>query len=110
MKALKKIMVFLMVCLFVFASVQMIASAKNEQQSQAAQTEEVASAEDVILSEGTVAAAYEEGMSGAQTNSPGLIIGRILGTIVFSPFLLIDFIVWVFSGFNVHIFYSWLYD
>ena len=42
--------------------------------------------------------------------SAGSVIGRILGTIVFSPFLLIDLIVWVFSGFNVHIFYSWLFD
>lgn len=110
MKALKKVMAVLLACLFVFTSVQMIASAEDEQQLQAVQTEDVVSAEGIILYEGTETTADEEGMVVAQMNSPGQIVGRILGTIVFSPFLLIDFIVWVFSGFNVHIFYSWLYD
>lgn len=110
MKALKKVLAVLLACLFVFTSVQIIASAEDEQQVQAAQNEDVILAEEGGLSESTEIVADEEGMVVAQMYSPGSIIGRILGTIVFSPFLLIDFIVWVISGFNVHIFYAHLFD
>ena len=116
MKAMKKLLAVLLVCLFVLTSVSTAASAEDAQPEAAAEiVEEIAEAEvpeapaqdaDTLYEE--ILSEYDDGT--VEAASAGSVIGRILGIIVFSPFLLIDFIIWVFSGFNVHIFYDWLFD
>ena len=113
MKALKKVLAVLMACLFVFASMHVIASAEDAQPQ--AITESAEAVEETVPAEETQQETAAEGAAavfaqiGADVQAAGVgsVIGRILGTIVFSPFLLIDLIVWVLSGFNIHIFYWW---
>lgn len=45
------------------------------------------------------------GFAASEINSLGSDIGTAIGTIVFSPFILIDGIIWIITG--IHIFYWW---
>jgi hypothetical protein len=98
MKTMKKIFAAILVCLFVLSAVQIAVSAQDEEIAVVETVDDAAQAVEAI----------EAGEVKAQ-DSPAMMFGKVLGSIVFSPFLLIDFIVWVFSGFNVHIFYSHLF-
>lgn len=43
------------------------------------------------------------GFAAGSERSLGYEIGQVLGSIVFSPFLLVDYLVWIITG--IHIFY-----
>ena len=111
MKTLKKLFAVTLVCLFVLSAVQIAVSAQDDPSATAETVdvgadfaaEDAAPAVDVVLAED--AQAIESGTVHAA--SIGTTIGTAIGSIIFSPFLLIDFIIWVFTG--VHIFYSHLF-
>lgn len=115
MKTWKKVLAVLLACLFVFASVQVIASAEDEEQPQ-----EIVLEEDAVLAEDAPQDAEDAEQVNAAVEAPkpdknplgGLfdVLGRVLGGILCSPLLVVDFVVWLLSGFRVHIFHpDWLF-
>lgn len=112
MLSVKKVLAVVLVCLFAFSVMQIAVSAQEEATVVVTEAEAVETVQENNLQEDIAAA--EQASENADTElvraaSAGTVIGTVLGAIVFAPALLIDLIVWVLSGFNVHIFYSHLF-
>ena len=114
MRSIKKVLAIIFICLLVFSAMQIGVCAQEEKTDAITVTDvetEAAEQESAVWEDTTV------NTQAAEANEPelvhaasvGSVIGTVLGAIVFLPCLLIDLIVWVFSGFNVHIFYSHLF-